>query len=51
MRAQKNRKDDASAQVSGIVKLIICAANTNAPVTPINGTFRSSLSVRTFFAQ
>ena len=30
--------------VPGIVKLIICAANTNAPMTPITGIFDTSSS-------
>ena len=33
--------------VPGIVKLIICAANTNAPITPITGIFFASFSRRT----
>ena len=34
--------------VPGILKLIICAANRNAPSTPISGTRRSSPSRRTW---
>ena len=35
--------------VPGIVKLIICAANTNAPMTPITGIFFSSFSILTLW--
>ena len=37
--------------VPGMVKLIICAAKTNAPMTPITGIFFGSLSRRTFFTE
>ena len=37
--------------VPGMVKLIICAAKTNAPITPITGIFFGSLSRRTFFTE
>ena len=35
----------------GIEKFIICAANTNAPITPANGMLRASRQSAVFLAQ